>query len=557
MIKTIIKSWVGEKYKRVYSGLAKGKRHKLIVSLACLLVVTSGLGGVTVFGGNYSAVGAVSASSHEWQYTGTSHGTTENGVVGTIKHDGEWFVIDGDANSQVVTVYDTSFNEKRTIDISSETGNPQDLAVDSNGNYWVVDDGTDTVYKYDSTWGYTGTSFGITDPNNPSGIDFGPNENIFVATKSDDSVHKYDKTGTELNSYSVGTNAPTPIDVEYGPNGNWWVMASQSGPVKYDSSFSFTGVSYDLTSEESYPSGMEYTGGVWFMGGGSDGTFFEYTAGDVTYKVNGTVTDTDGDPINNVRVADGNGNNTTTATDGLWNMTLQDGTYTLTASKTGYVNKSKEITVDGAPVTVNFTLNQTELELEINRWMAHDSKQGYKVYQRTGDTLLDVTDNATVESSNSSIVEVFESNNTLVATSDVNVSARVIINATYDNQTVSKNVTVANRTLENIKIMPPEQWVASFLGLGEGPHGIASEVQWILFIVFIMSVAARMIDNPWAGIGSGMLTGILIWVLEYVSLGIVLTTTFFGIFIALVIIKSRDQGGSTVNVGADFGIDMK
>lgn len=78
------------------------------------------------------------------------------------------------------------------------------------------------------------------------------------------------------------------------------------------------------------------------------------------YTVSGEVTDADGSAIEGATVSDGNGNSTTTNASGQYSLSLPNGTYTLTASKNGYLDDSQTVTVDGAPVSgVNFTLGNS------------------------------------------------------------------------------------------------------------------------------------------------------------------------------------------------------
>lgn len=193
------------------------------------------------------------------------------------------------------------------------------------------------------------------------------------------------------------------------------------------------------------------------------------------------------------------------------------------------------------------------LSLDIQQWMDHGSTQPYEVF-RTFDngTTTEVTNQASVSSSDSGIVSVTQSNSTLHATNDKSVNDVVVITAQVDTLTTTENVTVANRTLSNIAIMPSSQWLNSALGCDE--EGVdwcmGSEIQWIFLAIFIGAGAAWRARNEWLGIGViiGALT--LFWTLEYVSLGIMLVALFYGVFAAYQLVQTPSR--SDTNVGGQL-----
>ena len=69
-----------------------------------------------------------------------------------------------------------------------------------------------------------------------------------------------------------------------------------------------------------------------------------------SYTVSGTVTD-GANPLADVTVSAGNGKTATTDAQGAYSLELADGTYTLTATKTGYDDATKSVTVNGANLT--------------------------------------------------------------------------------------------------------------------------------------------------------------------------------------------------------------
>ncbi|SPF49314.1 hypothetical protein SBF1_4480003 [Candidatus Desulfosporosinus infrequens] len=82
-----------------------------------------------------------------------------------------------------------------------------------------------------------------------------------------------------------------------------------------------------------------------------------------TYAVSGTITDaSSGAAIQGATIDAGNGNTTTSGTDGSYSLYLANGTYTLTVSNTGYQTGTITIIVNGAAVTsknLSLTLTST------------------------------------------------------------------------------------------------------------------------------------------------------------------------------------------------------
>lgn len=202
----------------------------------------------------------------------------------------------------------------------------------------------------------------------------------------------------------------------------------------------------------------------------------------------------------------------------------------------------------------NVTITSTEgpasnLSLDINEWMRHGSTQKYEVDLNEGGSISDVTRDANVSSSDVTVVTVDNSTDELIATSDVSVNEEVEITARFDGESVTENVTVANRTLANIGIMPPSSWLAAFLGIDgdstEGGIG-ATDIQWIYIIIITMSAITFITDNSWIGIGTGVSLVFLFWVLDFVGGDVLIGSLFFAIFISISLLDV--DRGTEVNV---------
>lgn len=179
------------------------------------------------------------------------------------------------------------------------------------------------------------------------------------------------------------------------------------------------------------------------------------------------------------------------------------------------------------------TSEPVNIELDIQKYMEHGTTQKYKVTDT--ETNSDVTNNATVVSSNTTVVSINDSTNQLIATSNENISDIVEITATYEGQSVSKNVTVATRTIDNIGIMPPSLFVPAFFGIDDdtAKWGIGSDIQWLFLVMLIGSLIGGVSKNSWLSIGVIIFLQIITWILGYTDLGTLLATLFFGIALGI------------------------
>lgn len=273
----------------------------------------------------------------------------------------------------------------------------------------------------------------------------------------------------------------------------------------------------------------------------SDTAAFDVSSPDVpTYEVSGTVVDQNDDPLQNanVTVRDGSVTVDTLQTDanGSYSIYLDNGTYDFEAWKgtDEYRNDTATVTVDGGPVTQNFTLlaESEQLHLDAPKLLEHGQSRYYDVhFVDENNNAIDVTDdaNTTVTSLNTSIVTVNTTSNELEATTDTAVAARVNVVAEYthtdgQNYTTTQEVTVASVTLEDAKVLPTTFRYAALLG------------DWAI-IVFIVAGGVGIVGTrgatPFAGL-AGMEMIILIgWFGGYVSTGVMYVSLFAAVFIGL------------------------
>lgn len=257
--------------------------------------------------------------------------------------------------------------------------------------------------------------------------------------------------------------------------------------------------------------------------------------------VTGSVTNRQGDPINNATVTiESNGQSTSTVTgeNGGYALAVAEGQYNITAEKEGYSAETKSQFID-SPTTVNFELIEKSevFDFRVGSYMDHGTTQPYEAYFHSGGLYREkVTNDISVTSDNTSVITVNETSNNLVATDDESVAQRVNITAQYvaDNETYNSTqiVVVANRTIDNIEIMPSDQWIPTALGFGEEGtvFGLGSEIQWVFVAIFTGGAAAWFARNEWLGIGVILSMNLLFWTLGNTSLGITLVAVFYGLF---------------------------
>ncbi|WP_255149775.1 carboxypeptidase-like regulatory domain-containing protein [Halorarius halobius] len=287
----------------------KGQGHKVAAAIAAILVVTSGLGGISLTQ-NYSAVQNASAAGTvvEDFDDGTSSlsaatitSESINGPYGGNYTGGPSGVNFGSTTSDVY-----SFWIKRPSNQSGEAY-PDWAGVNGRGASLVIHENNELGQAYEANT-FVDTREGVFLPDNEwARVDVRPD---FAADTF--TVEVYNKDGSLRGSFSKSFGRDvTAIDTYEGENqGEYYILDE----IRY--------------------------GGTYSSG----------------YTVSGTVSGPEG-PIEGATVSDGNGNSTTTNASGGYSFTLQNGTYDLTADAgSGYTTTTETVTVDGGPVTQNFTV---------------------------------------------------------------------------------------------------------------------------------------------------------------------------------------------------------
>ena len=138
----------------------------------------------------------------------------------------------------------------------------------ANGYFWILDDSTDSVYKYNPDGSYTNIKFGIADHiGSPAGITYA-NGYFWILDDSTDSVYKYHPDGSYTNhseGFSVSGQVGMPVGITYA-NGYFWIVDRLNSSVyKYHPNGSYS--NYNFTVRIS--SGITYVNGYFWLVSGS------------------------------------------------------------------------------------------------------------------------------------------------------------------------------------------------------------------------------------------------------------------------------------------------
>ena len=516
--------------------------------------------------------GVVSAALFD--LTGNTYNSEfDNVEYGVYDPDNELYIqVDRGADPPTAYIHDDNWNHINTQTLASTRYDFYNAMDYYDGYVWAAD-GDNNIYYFDSTGtallreGSISTS-GIC--NDPQGLEFTDN---YMYVSCSGSVHQLDHNGNYISEISGSIDGGGMAYMEQINNKIY--IISREG---YRSEFNLTNpsASFQRNGSISVQSSESLTGGFLDVRKGLNyfwsyptTTVWEYE-GEVTsayletFLLEGYVTDRDRNGIKNVQINTNASYSTQSNPNGYYNISVPNGTYEVTASKTGYNTDSAIITVNGANKTQNFRLipDDFQLDLQIQNYMEHGSRQPYRVeYRRvTSDgnivsTL--VTEQANLSSDNTNVISIDNQNNELVATDNRSVADRVNITAEYTTSDgtvyqTTKNVTVANNTIENIGIMPGSQFIGAFLNIGKG---LGTEIQWLFLIITFGAVMARLSRNEWIGLGAISMSLIITWLMGYVSVGIMMISLLFAIAMALILIDIPSRYDTNITVEAPTETD--
>lgn len=247
---------------------------------------------------------------------------------------------------------------------------------------------------------------------------------------------------------------------------------------------------------------------------------------DVAYTANGTVTASKTGDWGAVYSLD------TYVDGGTVHVVVGDGGSDGTAFYNVWAYDTTEAEVSPTPsptptTTPTPTATEKELTIDTRSLFKPNSTHPYTIYL---DGEGDVTDNATLTSSNSTLLAVNSSGHTLTSINDTNVSAVVTLNASYTDAngtqyTATKDVVIAEATVENLAILPGGTWRTSAV-IGDGFFQA-------LLVALFMGVAMTRFTSAFGGLAAGEMVLVVGWFAGYVSWAMAAVSLFVALFIGL------------------------
>lgn len=172
-------------------------------------------------------------------------------------------------------------------------------------------------------------------------------------------------------------------------------------------------------------------------------------------------------------------------------------------------------------------LPEAMIDLDVRSPIEANETVGYTVTYMDNGQSEDVTDSATVTSSNTSVLTVDSTNNTVTAVGERGSNAT--LTATYDSPdygtlTDSQDVTIVEYSLAFLHTL--SGWTAFAVLMSN----------WGLLLLLISSALATVgarVGGPLLGLAVGLMCVVLLWVMGHVETGVVLITLFATLFIGL------------------------
>lgn len=209
-------------------------------------------------------------------------------------------------------------------------------------------------------------------------------------------------------------------------------------------------------------------------------------------------------------------------------MSPESGDFTVFA---GLPEGGRVVDLDNVRVEGTALPDSEELRIETRDLFFPGATHEYTVYFDEYDASVEhnvstnVTENATVTSENSTALTVNTENNTLSATSDANVSQVVNVTAEYNGYVTTKQVVVAEPTMENLEILPTGLWRTYAL--------FSDNTIFALIIAGFGAVAAGRFAGAFAGLATAEMVIVIGWLAGYVGLGMAMVSLFMCLFIGL------------------------
>lgn len=345
-------------------------------------------------------------------------------------------------------------------------------------------------------------------------------------------------------------------DVEFGDNGTKMYVGedalSSNSVAQYDLPDPYNSSSLENASSHGLPGISDGTGldwgneeGEFLYVSGQDGTLHQLTTGDHTVSGivrygNGTVVEGASISVNASTVSD-----QTNAT-GFYEVPLSNGTYEITSIKDPVDGPSYKgsvtVEVNGSDVTdANITIvRDVDLEFEVPSHMWQNDTADYTVWDVQADgSKIDVTENATVTSSDPTNLTVNSAAEQLESVNDTSFNGEIAVTASFENGEVTKNVTIGNKSAENLGLMQNSADMVAAVW-GDVPHpetgdrtGGSQLTARIIAVALLVGVPLSRELNGLAGVAGFGITMTAGWFMGWVGTGMILITGIVCLFIGL------------------------
>jgi hypothetical protein len=335
----------------VTSRLSKPGLSSVRAALLVVVLVVAAISGVVTLG-PLPASDTASATT-----TIDISGQTKYGT-GLAQKGDRFYVLDN--NEPEIIVYDSDWNHVTTHSINS--GNVKGLAY-SSGYFYVTDESNNDMRVINATDFSQVASVNMDDQQ--KGTLWGGPDYVYQTVPS--GVRKFNATTNPQVIYNE-SSTDDGMDISAGryrsesgthfiTNGSYVQEYTQSAGDNFTSGSRSYNVSTDTYEMVIGPDGNIYSAGSLF-------TSVTQTNITLGYKVDGTVTDADGNTIDSATVELRQSGSVTksasTNSSGGYSFSgVSNGDYTVRASGDGYQNKSKSITVSGSPRTVDLSLYES------------------------------------------------------------------------------------------------------------------------------------------------------------------------------------------------------
>jgi len=229
------------------------------------------------------------------------------------------FIIGGGFNTVFQYSLSTGFDigtasfTGNSLDVLAQDSDPRDVAFNGDGtSMFVMGRGSTSVLQYSLSTGFdigtasfTGTSFDVSgEDEGPTGVAFnGDGTSMFVMGGRSKSVIQYSlSTGFDVgtasfngNSFEVSSQDDSPTGVAFNGDGtSMFVIGASTNSVyqyflsnEFDvDSASFSGISFNVSSQDSFPTSVAFNGDgtSMFVTGDSKNLLLQYLVGDVGPK---------------------------------------------------------------------------------------------------------------------------------------------------------------------------------------------------------------------------------------------------------------------------------